>query len=298
MSTLQSKVLCVNLKKSCLGTSFVDKALTVTLETQTGAEEGSVKGSKKILGDALKPMRSLLSSAGKFVRENSLPGISEDLRIVTPSGLSKIHAYLADVEKEMAEEVADLQARWDTLVEEDRVRLDKAFDANLYPPKENLSTFFSVRLTVCDLPQGDYFRVEGLTDDAVAKLKADHAAMIEQVKSAAKNDLHKQLLTAVTRIAEGLDRDDISKLHNTTFTNLQELLAKVPDLNITNDPMLEELRKQAEASLNYQMEQVKKSSVLKEQAQEAAKAILANFGGGVRRISMASTAAAPESSAA
>lgn len=123
-------------------------------------------------------------------------------------------------------------------------------------------------------------------------------ALEEQVKSAAKNDLHKQLLTAVTRIAEGLDKEDISKLHNTTFSNLQELLAKVPDLNITNDPMLEELRKQAEASLNYQMDQVKKSAVLKEQAQEAAKAILATYGGGVRRISMTPSAPSPQSSAA
>jgi cytochrome c-type biogenesis protein CcmH len=39
--------------------------------------------------------------------------------------------------------------------------------------------------------------------------EADHAAMIEQVNSAAKNDLHKQLLTAVTRIAEGLDKEQI-----------------------------------------------------------------------------------------
>jgi|LauGreDrversion4_1035100.scaffolds.fasta_scaffold14851_7 hypothetical protein len=298
MSTLQSKVLCVNLKKSCLGTSFVDPALTNTLETETGAQEGSVKGSKNILLGALKPMRSLLSSAGKFVRDNSLPGISNDLRIVTPAGLTKITTYLKTAETEMAEEVADLQASWDALIEADRVRLDKAFDANLYPPKENLAAYFGLRLTVCDLPQGDYFRVEGLTEDAVAKLKADHAAMIDNVKAAAKNDLHKQLLTAVTRIAEGLDKEDISKLHNTTFTNLQELLAKVPDLNITNDPMLEELRKQAEASLNYQMDQVKKSAILKEQAQEAAKAILATYGGGVRRISMPAPAPATESSAA
>ena len=286
-SSLASKVLCVNLKKSCLGTSFVDESLTGTLEVQTGAQPGSVKGSKKILGDALKPMRNLLRTAGALVKENSLPGISDDLRIVTPKALDLIRKELAKIEDEIADEVEILRSQWPQLIEADKIRLDKAFDLSLYPASDELSQYFTVRLTTCDLPQGDYFRVEGLTDESMAKLKEDHAKMIAAVRTAAKNDVHKNLVELIGRIAENLDKPDIGKLHATTFTNLQEYLAKVPDLNITNDPQLEEMRVDALAKLNFTMQQVKASATLKEQAASAAKDILAKFGGGHRKLLLA-----------
>jgi hypothetical protein len=308
---LSNKVLCVNLKTSCLGVSFVDGYLTEALEVKTGAKPGKTKGSKKILGDGIKPIRSLLRGLRTYVKEQTLPGISEDLRIVTPTILQQIRDEVTKTEDLIAQEVArfsdstawvnpltgetSILSRWDALIKQDEIDLDKAFDPTDYPPLENLSAEFSVRLTTCDLPSGDYFRVEGLTEEAVAKLKKDHAETMEKVKTAAKNEVHKKLTELIGRIAENLDQPDIKRLHDTTFTNLHEYLAKVPDLNITNDPALEALRVEAMAKLNYTMQQCKASEVLKEQAAEAAKELLATFGGGKRRISVAPTpvAAAP-----
>jgi hypothetical protein len=318
MSTtpLENKVLCVNLRKTCLGTSFVDGYLTETLEVQTGARNRKVKGSKKILGDGLKAIQTIQRRLGEYVKEQTLPGISADLRIVTPKVLEDIRNEVDKAEVAIAEEVAKLSepvtwthpdtgeifdlTRWAALIRQDEIDLDKAFDPTDYPPIENLEGFFTVRLTVCDLPKGDYFRVEGLTEEAVAKLKEDHAKTLEAVKAAGKNEVHRKLTELIGRIADNLGREDISKLHDTTFTNLQEYLAKVPDLNISGDPQLEALRLEAEAALNYTMAQVKASAVLKEQAAEAAKDILNRFGRGTRRLNLtaAPTPAAIEPSPA
>jgi hypothetical protein len=306
---LSNKVLCVNLKTSCLGVSFVDGYLTEALEVKTGAKPGKTKGSKKILGDGIKPIRSLLRTLRNYVKEQTLPGISEDLRIVTPTILQQIRAEVTKTEEAIANEVArfsdqvawvnpvtgetSILSRWESLIKQDEIDLDKAFDPTDYPPLENLSASFTVRLTTCDLPSGDYFRVEGLTEEAVAKLKKEHADTMERVKTAAKNEVHKKLAELIGRIAENLDQPDIKRLHDTTFTNLHDYLAKVPDLNITNDPALEAIRVEALSKLNYTMTQVKASETLKEQAAEAAKELAAKLGGGKRRILTAPAAQSP-----
>lgn len=299
---ITKKVLCVNLKTSCLGTSFVDDFLTETLEVRTGAKKGKAKGSKKILGDGLKPIRQLIRGLRTYVAEVTLPGISPDLRICTPKVLDEIRAEARRVEDKITEEInalsnhvtwgnpktaeASSMTKWRSLIEQDRIDLEQAFDEKDYPPIENLSSFFSIRLTTCDLPAGDYFRVEGLTDEAIQQLKADHARIMEQVKSAAKNEVSKKIVEMVQRIADNLSKEDISKLRATTFDNLLEYLAKVPDLNITGDPVLEQMRVEALEKLNYTMAQVKASHVLKEQAAEAAKEFLAAFGQGKRRLAV------------
>jgi hypothetical protein len=293
--SLSNKVLCINLRTSCLGTSFVDATLTSRLEHATGAAHKKVKGSKKILGDALKDIQSELRGVKTFAKENSLPGISDDLRIITPKLLDKVRAEVLATETRIQQHVAKFSEHvpgpndtpitlWESLIEQDKVDLKEAFDPNDYPPLENLPNFFSVRLTTCDLPQGDFFRVEGLTDEAVEKLKADHAKMIESISSAAKNEVHKKLVEMVNRVAESLAKEDISKLHNTTFTNLLDYLDQVPDLNITNDPHLDAMVREVREKLNFTMAQVKASAVLKEQAQAAAKDILNRFGKSERKV--------------
>lgn len=320
MSTtnLTKKVLCVNLRKTCLGTSFVDRTLTAELEQSTGAAKGKVRGSKKILGDSLKPIQGLLREAGNYVKDHTLPGISDDLRLVTPARLEDIRERIGEIDEKISAEVAKFSeiepfaprntdgtqayppvsmTRYAALIEQDRLDLKAAFDPHDYPPLENLGHFFTLRLTVCDLPSGDYSRVEGLTEDAIQRMKEDHEKLLATVSAAARNDVHKKLVEMVTRIADNLSKEDISKLHNTTFDNLHEYLEQVPELNITNDPQLEAMRKEALESLNFTMAQVKASAALKEKAAAAAKSILNQFGHSNRKLVFIPPAA-PEMEAA
>lgn len=283
-ANLSKKVLCVNLKTSCLGSTVTDAELTAGLRNQTGAEDGAVRATKKILEEATKPMRKLRSELRRYLNSVSLPGISDDLRIVTPKRLEEITKKLAEYEAEDAGLVSELAENYDAHKAKDKARLGTAYDEALYPPVENLPQFFTLRLTVCDLPQGDYFRVEGLTDEAIEKLKQQHEKTMAQVQAAAKNEVHKRFVEMLRRIADNLAKEDISKLHNTTFDNLIEFVDQVPDLNITNDPQLEAMRVEVKEKLNFTMAQVKASAVLKEKAQQAAKEILTKFGGAVRRV--------------
>lgn len=296
MSTLSKKVVCINLKKKCLGTSFVDASLTASLEQSTGAEEGKVKGSKKILGKSLKPLQALIRQAGEIAKEISLPGISDDLRIITPSRLLELQGHIVEIEQKIAEEVAKFSdtvicdgqemTYYEALKHQDKEGLKAAYDPYDYPPIENLGLFFTLRLTVCDLPQGDYFRVEGLTEDAISKMKADHAKMIEAVSANAKNEVNKKLCELIGKVAERMSDPD-SKIYDTLFTNLQDYADKIPDLNITNDPQLEAMRVAVKETLNLNANQARASRTLKAQAATAAKDILAKFGGGNRKILMA-----------
>ncbi|EIQ01076.1 hypothetical protein OpiT1DRAFT_05644 [Opitutaceae bacterium TAV1] len=285
MSTnLAKKVLCVNLRTTCLGSTVTDPILTADLRQKTGAEEGAVRATKKILEDATKPMRKLRAELGRYIRSVTLPGISDDLRIVTPKRLEEIRQKIADYEARDADLVAELADNYQTHKDADKVRLGTAYDETLYPPVENLPAFFTLRLTVCDLPAGDYFRVEGLTEEAIQKMKNEHAKMLEAVSATAKNEVHKKLVGLIQHIADKLTDPDAKKFYDSTFTNLHEYLAQVPDLNITGDPQLEEMRKEALEKLSFTMEQIKASAILKEQAAAAAKDFLSKFGASNRKV--------------
>ena len=57
------------------------------------------------------------------------------------------------------------------------------------------------------------------------------------------------------------------------------------ELNVTNDPVIEALRKEAAEKLNLSMETVKASRILKDQAAADAKSMVARFGAvGARKL--------------
>ena len=275
---IANKVLCVGLKTTCLGTSLTDKEVTNEVLANHNAIKGAMRVTKTRLKDAIDPFRKLRAEARNFFNRETLPGISDDLRLVPSSRLKRVQDKIADFNLRDGQLLSDLRVNYDVHVEKDRAALGDRFDPDLYPPLEVLGSYFSITLTTCDLPSGDFNRVIGLDEEAKERMKKEHEAMLVQVGVNARNDVMKTMTQLIQTLADKLSNPDAKVFHESTIENLKEYLDKVPDLNITNDPVLEELRKVASTKLNYTMGELKKSAILKERAAQDAKAILANFG--------------------
>lgn len=278
MSTFANKVLCVGLRTSCLGTSVKDQEATAEVTETRKAKSGKYKVSKQLYGESLKALKKNRGDAGRWFRSMTLPGISEDLRITVPSRLAEIQTRVKEFQDKDTELVAKLKARWYDIIDADRRDLGDGFDPNNYPAPENLEQFFRINLTVTDVPQGDFRRVQGLTQATIDEMAENHQRMLVQIGNQARNEVMSHLAKLIGKISDRLSDPAAERFHDGLFDNLHEYLRMVPELNITGDPQLELLRKEAAEKLNFTTEQVKKYQVLKEQAAQNAKKILSSFG--------------------
>lgn len=281
-----TKVLCVGLRTSCLGTSVKDQEATAEVTESRGAKAGKYNATKKLYGDALKPFQQNRRQARGWFRSMTLPGISDELRITTPARLPEIQAKIQEHQNKDAELIAKIKPRWYEIIDADRRDLGDGFDPNNYPAPENLEQFFLINLIVTDMPAGDYARVQGLTQAAVEEMKEQHQKMLLSIGNTARNEVYRHLTNLIAKISDKLTNPDAEKFHDSLFDNLHEYLKLVPDLNITGDPQLEALRKEAAEKLNFTTDQIRKWRLLKEEAATNAKSILKNFGnvGGGRKL--------------
>lgn len=275
---LDTKVLCVGLRCACLGTTAQDESVTTDIITRYGAERGKLRATKTILAEAIKPFRKLRNEARKYFNSVTLPGISEDLRVTTPNRLADLQTKLSGYIEKDAALLALLKLNYEDEINKDRLALGAAFDPDLYPNVDDLGHFFRMTLAVCDMPKGDYARIEGLSHAAQTAMAEQHQAMLATVGREARNAVYSQMTKLIKHIVDKLSDPDAKKFHESTFTNLKEYLDMVPDLNITSDPELEAMRVEAKTKLDFNMNVIKDSNFLKAQAVEAAKNILSTFG--------------------
>ncbi len=279
MSTnIANRVLCTGLKTSCLGTTLTDEDVTNEVLSRHNAQKGAMRVTKTRLKDALEPFKKLRSEARRFFNGETLPGISDDLRIIPSARLEKLRAKITEFRSRDAELLGKLLQNYAAEIEKDRAALGDRFDVSLYPAPEALGQHFDIQLIVTDLPTGDYARIAGLDETARERMRQEHDAMLTQVTVAARNDVMKKMTDLIQNVADKLSNPDAKVYRESTFENLREYLDKVQELNITNDPVIEAMRAEASAKLNLSMKVVRESEVLKEQTAANAKAILSRFG--------------------
>jgi hypothetical protein len=277
-TSFTDKILCVGLRTSCLGTSAQDTEATNLILTNFGAKKGKLRATKTILGDVISPFRKLRSDARRYFNSMTLPGLSEDLRITASARLAEIQTKIQEFAEADTVLLTKLKYGYAAAIAQDRIDLGDSFDPQLYPDVENLHQFFRITLQVCDMPQGDYARVNGLTAGARQEMMEAHQKMLVSVGREARNAVMKKMTELIAHIADKMSDTEAKSFHETTFTNLTEYLALVPDLNITSDPALEAMRKEAVEKLSYSMRVVKDNAFLKDRAATAAKDILSRFG--------------------
>lgn len=278
MIDFTTKILCVGLKTSCLGTTLQDEEATTEVLVAKSANRGSLAVKKTRLPKAMQPFKKLRGEARRFINSMTLPGISPDLRILPASRLATVQQTIAEFQARDEALIKKLVEEYETHKMQDRVDLGDCFLESDYPPRENLSQFFGINLIVCDMPKGDYERVAGLSEAAVQSMQDSHQKLLAEIGASAKSEVYKQLVKLIGHIAEKLSDTNAKAFHESTFTNLTEYLALVPDLNITNDPELAAMATEAKEKLSLSMRIVKDSQFLRADAAEKAKDILKRFG--------------------
>ena len=245
--TITNECMTVSLRISMWKGQRLDKAATEKITDQAGADRDAARVNKHLVPKkAIDPVQSAASALRTHLYDNTLPWKDSGERILTRRRYTKF------IEEHEAL-VADFNAAVDKFLNEDYLaardqaefRMGDLFKADDYPSVMELRWKFRASLDIDAVTEGKDFRVD-IAD------KGEMQARIERQKNerlgAAMHHLWDRLAKTLSHFAEKMSDKD-ARLYTSTITNLEELVELIPDMNIMDDPRLEDIRQKIAADL-------------------------------------------------
>ena len=274
---LNDRALLVQLNVSQWTARKYDKRASKEVTTAHGASSAAGRFNKSLL-----PMNDKLENIHKkttFIRtkyyDNTLPwGLDGTMMLPTANYLS----FMSDFRKEKGE--------WESLVQEfldeyDQMKLDaqrilgSLNDAADYPNVLELRHKFSMDMAVSPVPSAD-FRV-AIGSEELTRIQQDVERRVKEAEQAALKDVWNRLYERVKHMAEKL-ADPKAIFRDSMVENAREICAMLPRLNFSDDPNLEAMRQQVEASLIKHPEALRNDPDLRRDTAAEAKAIMDKMG--------------------
>ncbi|BCO09301.1 hypothetical protein GF1_16770 [Desulfolithobacter dissulfuricans] len=269
-NSLTEKAMLVTLSISQWTARKLDKEVTETAAEQYHADTRAGRYNKLLVPKkALAMITTCANAARKFHYEQTLPWHDNGARILPAENYLHYSQNMQDLKLKFEKAVAEFLQRYDEYREEAKLLLGNMFRYADYPTWEKLEEKFKFSVSVSPLPSGQDFRV-GIADEEIRRIQQDLEARLVDAQVEAMKDLWQRLYKAVSHMADKLTDLD-GRFKNSLVGNLCDLVDLLPRLNLTNDPVLEQMRRDVEESLCiYEPEELRKNPVARKEAAEAA----------------------------
>jgi hypothetical protein len=168
---------------------------------------------------------------------------------------------------------------YERLVEEAKINLGSMYKAEDYPDLTEVRKKFSFKRSVKPLPEAGDFRLDIPAHDLAEMKSAYETQYSEKLADAMRTPwerLHEVLLGMSKKLEDS--GDGKKRYHDSLISNPLELCELLTKLNVTNDPKLEDARRQVElAMLGADIEEVKEDANVRENLKSKVDAILGKF---------------------
>ncbi len=247
--SIKNKALLVNLKISQMSGFKIDKGATeqVALTNNSSLEAGRYNKNLFASTDLLSNIKSKTNDIRKKFYHNTLPW-----------GLKGTHMLPSANFMDFSAEFRADKKDWFSLVDEfivgiPKIKVDaprvlgKMYNEADYPTEEEARARFSMDMEITSIPDDD-FRVQGISDDELDTIRKDITNKVTTATEDAMSVAWQRLYDTVSHMAETL-ADPAKNFKNTLVENTQDICSVLTRLNVTDDPNLEKLRQEVEASL-------------------------------------------------
>jgi hypothetical protein len=245
---LNDRALLVQLSISQWTARKYDKKATRQVADANGTTMDAGRYNKALL-----PMNDLLDNIHKkttHIRQkfydNTLPwGIEGTMMLPTANYLN----FMSEFRKERGEWNTLVDTFWqnyDGLVSNAQRILGSLYDHSDYPSSADIRQKFHMDMAVFPVPSTD-FRVS-IGSDELSRIQQDVERRVQEAQSKAMTEVWQRLHDRVKHMAEKL-ADPKAIFRDSMIENAREICALLPRLNFSDDPNLEAMRQQVEASL-------------------------------------------------
>jgi hypothetical protein len=243
---ISGRTILVSLKIRNWSGEKRDREITNEICVANEAESLSLRANKSLLGKHIKPVHAAEGVLRAYVNKQTLPWGDNGQRILKSSAVQAFQAGLLEPMAALKIATEEFLANYDLVKEDARATLGKAYDESDYPPVHKIRNRYGADVRYFPMPRSDDFRA-ALTQDELAILKTN-------CDEAIQNSVQDALLNAVNRMRAPIEhmasklkeyRKEDGKTHGTfrdsLVENIRDIVAQVPNLNITDDPRLARL---------------------------------------------------------
>jgi hypothetical protein len=282
MSISASAVL-VELNISVWPASKIDREITDKVNSDAGAVRGASQTKKNLFaGTSLrKDISDFAARVRLYHNKHTLPWADKGERMLPTALFMDYKQTMNGFEQTFNMMCNNFYIEYPRLVAEAPTALQGLYKAEDYPELTDVRLKFGFRRTVKPVPEAGDFRLDIPAYD-LEEMRSEFMSQQDRKLAEAMREpwdrLHKTLVAMSEKLTDVEGDDGKKRYHDTLLTNPLELCALLTKLNITNDPKLEEARRQVEvAMLNADMESIKEDADTRSELKSKVDAIISKF---------------------
>ena len=280
---ITEKAMLASLHISCWNARKHDVRVSKEVDNQYSSQNAGRFNKLLASKESLKAIQTAISSARTFHQEQTLPWGERGERLLPSKNYSHYSGQMRLIKQAFDEAVGDFINNYSNVIMEARKVLGGLFQPEDYPSANEIRNKFAFESCISPVPVSDDFRVN-LGQEEVDAIKADLQKRLEVSHTAATQDLWKRLYEVVSHLVERLS-DPEAVFRDSLVGNIVKLTELLPRLNLNDDPGLEQMRRQIEATLcDYSPEQLRQDKTIRKEAVDSAKSVLDLMAGYVEEV--------------
>lgn len=247
--SIATKAMVLNLHVGIWTGHRFDREATRKAVEDAGADQDAARVNKHLVArEYLKPINSAANAIRGHLYEKTLPWKDNGDRLLTRALYMDFideHERLVGAFRDAVDKFLDQD--YPTAVEQASFRMGALFKPEDYPRVSELRSKFYVGLDIDAITEAGDFRVE-LDADQIDTVRQSMEHAMEQRINRAMQDVWQRLFTVVERMHERLADED-AVFRNSLITNVSDLVAVLPGLNVLEDPKLAALCREVQKKL-------------------------------------------------
>ena len=279
--SISSSAVLVSLNISCWPATKLDREITDSVTTNANANSRAGKFMKDLFAGT--SVRKDIEKKAAHVRAHhlrmTLPWADKGDRLLTTALFMEYKTWLNKEQAEFNQLCDNFFTAYPQLLLDAPMQLGTMYKADDYPAIDEVRGRFAFAFRFTPLPESGDFRLD-IPNEERASLAAEYERdFTERLADAMREPwdrLHKLLQSTSEKLTD--QGEEKKRYHETLITNAQELCALLTKLNVTQDPKLEEARRQLELTmLGADIEAVRESPEVRSSIKSKVDAILGKF---------------------
>jgi hypothetical protein len=245
-NTLASRAMLATLSITGWSGTKLDKAATLKTTADAGAIADAARVNKRLLAGQdglLKDIGTISSAARAEYYRLAMPWNDNGQRLIPLALWADLNSSLQSLQARHAGAVAAFLDDYDSARARAQANLSGLFRADDYPPTAKVAAKFSFSFHFDPVPTAPDFRAD-LGDEQAAMLAADIESRAAERYAQAIREPIARMSDVIRHIADTLpkfEREEVKRFNDSLITNVRDLLAILPAMNITDDPAISRL---------------------------------------------------------
>jgi hypothetical protein len=280
--SIASSAMLVEMSISTWTARKLDKKVSTQVDLDNGAKTKVVNANKNLMAGTgvLDTIVKYAANARAWHLSQTLPWTDNGSRLLPMSNFMNYKKQLGELETNYEALVDKFIVAYPSLVGAAAFQLGTLFDRNEYPDENSLKKKFKFTYSFFPVPTAGDFRID-INEEAKAEIMANCNSAYEDRLNNAMGEAWSRLHKCLSNMSERLtDNEDGSRkiFRDSLVENGVELVTMLKHLNITQDPKLEQARRDLQSAIGaHDLDSLRDNSNAREVVKMKVDTILSKF---------------------